>query len=149
MILSIDSPKNIRAKRFSGNPLLKLNGLRGSWDESVFCPGYLRLDELHYLFPSTSTYSLDYPYKSNIGVVCDTSPYFQNPSCKDVLIDGPKEKKLILPNIQSEIVFDSPCPIIVGDNLYLYYSIMDRADNIWKEALTIFPILKKTLKSKR
>jgi hypothetical protein len=138
--LKITSSKSFKAYRFCGNPLGNLNGSAKSWNESLFCPGYMNFEGTHYLFPATSTYSVGYPYTSCIGLVADTSPYFQNPSYKEILIDGPREKQLILPTVKSEITFDSPCPIIMGDKLHLYYSVMDRADEVWREALTIFDL---------
>jgi len=47
---------------------------------------------------------------------------------------------MILPNIKSEIALDTPSPLIKGDELWLYYAVMDRADGIWKTALSIFSI---------
>lgn len=46
-----------------------------------------------------------------------------------------------MPNIKSQIALDTPCPIIKEGKLYLYYAVMDRADKIWKTALTIFPLI--------
>ncbi|MEM1515879.1 MAG: hypothetical protein QXH24_07550 [Candidatus Bathyarchaeia archaeon] len=51
-----------------------------------------------------------------------------------------KEKKQIILGIRSEVALDTLCPIIIGDKLYLYYAVMDRADNVWKMDLTIFPL---------
>jgi len=58
-----------------------------------------------------------------------------------MLIDGPKEKKHIMPSIKGEIALDTPCPIIKDNSIYLYYAVMDRADGVWKTALSIFFIL--------
>jgi hypothetical protein len=138
--LRINSTTDIEAYRFDGNPLKHLNGSKGSWNESLFCPGYFRVGSHHYLLPSASTYSIGFPYKQYIGLVKDSSPYFMNPSRIELLIDGPKEKEKIIPNIKSEIALDTPCPIIRNGMLWLYYSAMDRANGVWKTALSIFSL---------
>ena len=138
--IKINTPNEIKAYRFNKNPLKHLNGPKGSWNESLFCPGYFRLGAFHYLLPAASTYSVGFPYKQFVGLVEDSSPYFLNPSKIDILIDGPREKKSILPSIRSEIALDTPCPVIRGDELWLYYSVMDRADGIWKLALSIYSL---------
>jgi hypothetical protein len=138
--LRINSPKDIEVSRFEGNPLKHLNGPKGSWNESLFCPGYMKLEGVHYLLPATSTYSIGFPYRQYIGLIADTTPYFQHPLYGRILVNGPNEKKLIIPQVKSELALDASCPIVIGDKLYLYYSVMDRADGVWKEALTIFPL---------
>ncbi|RLI17825.1 hypothetical protein DRO54_10970 [Candidatus Bathyarchaeota archaeon] len=90
--------------------------------------------------PAASTYSIGFPYKQYIGLIKDQSPYFLNPTKIGILIDGPKEKGKIISSIKSEIALDTPCPIIRGDELWLYYSAMDRADGIWKIALSIYSL---------
>lgn len=140
------SRSSIEAMRFSGNPLKHLNGPKGSWNESVYCPGYIKLNDTHYLFPSASTYSVGFPYKQYIGMVTDDSPYFQKePSRTEKLIDGPSEKSQIIPNIKSEIALDTPAPYldIEKQKLFLYYSVADRIrarNEIWKIALTTFDL---------
>jgi hypothetical protein len=138
--LKINSPTDIEAYRFDGNPLKHLNGPKGSWNESLFCPGYFRIESSHYLLPAASTYSIGFPYRQYIGLIKDSSPYFLNPSKVGILIDGPKEKEKIIPGIKSEIALDTPYPIIRNQELWLYYSVMDRANGIWKTALSIFPL---------
>lgn len=138
--LKIRSPSSIEAYRYEGNPLKHLNGPKGSWNESLFCPGYLKIQDAHHLFPIASTYSIGFPYKQYIGMVTDSTPYFQKPQQTSVLIDGPVEKNKIVPTIRSEIALDTPCPLVRKNKLYLYYAVMDRADRIWKTALTIFNI---------
>lgn len=135
------SLSHIDAHRFTGNPLKHLNGSKGSWNESVFCPGYMKLKGVHYLFTAASTYSIGFPYEQFIGVLTNHSPYFQmNASPAIKLIDGPTEKSQIIPNIQKEIALDSPAPYFDPDNgkLFLYYSVADRANEVWKIALTTF-----------
>lgn len=139
--LKINSPKNVEVYKFKCNPLKQLNGPKGSWNESLFCPGVLKLGDNYYLFPSASTYSIGFPYKQYIGMAVDSTPYFTTPRLIEILIDGPREKEQILPNIRSEIALDTPAPIIVDGKLYLYYAVMDRADGLWKTALTIFPLV--------
>jgi len=136
--LKITSPSSIEAYRYEGNPLKHLNGPKGGWNESLFCPGYLKTQGAHYLFPTASTYSIGFPYKQYIGMVSGSAPYFQKPQQISPIIDGPLEKNKIIPTIRSEISLDTPCPLIRKNKLYLYYAVMDRADNIWKTALTIF-----------
>lgn len=138
--LKIMSPSRIEAYRYEGNPLEHLNGPKGSWNESLFCPGYLKTQDVHYLFPAASTYSIGFPYKQCIGAVADSSPYFEKTQQISVLIDGPLEKSKIILKIKSEIALDTPCPLVRNNKLFLYYAVMDRADGIWKTALTIFNV---------
>lgn len=137
------SRSSIEVHRFSGNPLKHLNGPKGSWNESLFCPGYFQLQNIHYLLPSTSTYSIGFPYRQYIGVVTSNSPYFRKSATHiQKLIDGPSEKKLIMSNIKGEMALDWAAPFLKEDEgrLFLYYSVMDRADQKWKTALTTFDL---------
>jgi len=138
--LKIRSPKEVEAYRFEKNPLKHLNGPKGSWNESLFCPGYFRVGSAHFLLPAASTYSVGYPYKQYIGFVQDSTPFFQKPVRMDVLIEGPKEKREIIPNIKSEIALDTPSPLIKNNELWLYYAVMDRVEKIWRTALSIYEI---------
>lgn len=125
------------------NPLKHLNGSRGNWNESVFCPGYFQLNETHFLVPAASTYSVGFPYKQYIGIASGNSPFFnKSQSHIEKLIDGPSEKSQIIPNIKSEIALDSPSPLLDKEKnkLFLYYSVADRADYVWKIALTTFDL---------
>lgn len=143
--LKITNKNNIQISRYRNNPLRHLNGSLGAWNESLFCPGYLNLDETHLLFTSASTYSFHMSPKQYIGVIECNSPYFhKNKSTIRLLINGPKEKSSIIPSIKDEIALDTPSPIYKTDEgrLYLYYSIMDRADKKWKIALSTFQIEK-------
>jgi hypothetical protein len=139
MKLRISEPKNVAEEKWNMNPLSHLNGPKGSWNESLFCPGYFSLGKRHYLVPAASTYSIGFPYKQYIGLFEDSSPFFEHPNFKQILINGPKEKNLLL-NTKGEVALDTPSPIVRGNALWLYYSIMDRADGIWKTALSIFSI---------
>ena len=139
--IKIRSPSNLETYKFEGNPLRHLNGPKGSWNESVFCPGYAKLGDVHCLLPATSTYSAGFPFRQYIGLATDSSPYVQRPEPMRVLVDGPREKEEILPGIRSEIALDTPCPFIRGDKLHLYYAAMDRDNGVWRTALTIFPLL--------
>jgi len=138
--LKITSPSSIEAYRYESNPLYHLNGPKGSWNESLFCPGHLKIQDAHCLFPAASTYSMGFPCKQYIGIVTDSSPYFQEPQQTNILINGPTEKNKIIPTIRSEIALDTPCPLVRKNKLFLYYAVMDRADGVWKTALTIFNI---------
>ena len=135
------SRSSIEAMRFSGNPLKHLNGSKRSWNESVFCPGYIKLNDTHYLFPASSTYSVGFPYKQYIGMVSGDSPYFPKATSQTrKLIDGPSERTRIIPNIKGEIALDTPSPYldIKKRKIFLYYSVADRASEKWKIALTTF-----------
>lgn len=135
------SPSSIEAYRSQSIPLTHLNGSKGSWNESLFCPGYIQLSGTHCLFPATSTYSIGFPYRQFIGIVTGNTPLFSRNECRiEKLIDGPSEKSSIIPEIKGEIALDTPMPVLRErqDELFLYYSVMDRADGIWKTALTIF-----------
>lgn len=137
------SRSGIEVYRFSGNLLKHLNGQKGSWTESLFCPGYFQLRGLHYLVPATSIYSSGLPYKRYIGIVASNSPYFNSRTLVlQKLIDGPSEKSLLMPHIKGEISLDSPAPLVVSEKnkLFLYYSVMDQLNGIWKTALTTFDL---------
>jgi len=135
------SLSSIEALRFSGNPLKHLNGSKGSWNESVFSSGYIKLNGIHFLFPAASTYSVGFPYKQYIGMVTSNSLYFPNEKSRiKKLIDGPLEKTQIIPGIKSEIALDTPVPYVDVEKrrLLLYYSVADRASEKWRVALTTF-----------
>lgn len=136
--LRIRTVSDIEIYRFEGNPLQHLNGSKGSWNESLFCPGYFKFRNKHYLLPAASTYFIGFPYKQYIGLIEDTTPYFLNPTKMSILINGPEEKGNIYPGIKGEIALDAPCPIIRDGELWLYYAVMDRANGIWKTALSIY-----------
>ncbi|MCW4033037.1 MAG: hypothetical protein NWF08_06550 [Candidatus Bathyarchaeota archaeon] len=135
--VTIESPRSIKGLKHEGNPLKHLNGPKGSPHESIFCPGCFKLDNKYYLLPTMSTYSVGFPFHQYIGLVTDANPYFENAGRISVLINGPDEKRKIIPNIKSEIALDTPSPIVIEDKIYLYYSVMDRQDGIWKTALSI------------
>ena len=137
------SKSNLEALRFSGNPLKHLNGPKRSWNESLFCPGYFCFLGKHYLVPATSIYSVGFPYKRYVGLVASDSLYFGKStlSCGK-LIDGPLEKSLLMPGINGEISLDSPSPYLSSEDnkLFLYYSVMDQCNDVWKTALTTFDL---------
>lgn len=131
----------IEVHKLSTNPLKHLNGSKGSWNESVFCPGHFQLNGTRYLVPAASTYSVGFPYKQCIGIVSSNDAFFNRSDIYiEKLIDGPSEKSKIIPNIRSQIALDSPYPLLVKDKskLFLYYSVADRVDYSWKIALTTF-----------
>lgn len=137
------SPSQIEVYKHSANPLKHLNGAKGSWNESVFCPGYFQLNEIHYMIPAASICSIGFPYKQFIGIASSNTPYFNKSHTQiEKLIDGPSEKSKIIPNIKSQICLDSPSPLLDKDKrkLFLYYSVADRADYVWKIALTTFDL---------
>lgn len=133
----------IEVHKLSTNPLKHLNGSKGSWNESLFCPGYFQLNKVHYMVPAASTYSVGFPYKQYIGIVSSDTQFFNKSKTHiEKLIDGPSEKSQITPNVKSEIALDSPFPLLVKEKnkLFLYYSVADRADDVWKIALTTFDL---------
>jgi hypothetical protein len=134
--IKILGQKSVEALKYEGNPLTLLNGLKGKPNESLFCPGYLSINKKHFLLPTMSIYSIGFPYQQYIGLITGESPFFKCNKTISVLIDGPTEKTNILPEIKSEIALDTPSPIITEDVIYLYYSVMDRYDGVWKTALT-------------
>jgi len=137
------SLSQIEVYKLPVNPLKHLNGVKGSWNESVFCPGYFKLNETHYLIPAASTYSVGFPYKQYIGIASSNSPFFNKSQTRiEKLIDGPSKKSQIIPSIKSEIALDSPSPLLVKEKnkLFLYYSVADRANYVWKIALTTFDL---------
>ena len=137
------SLSQIEAYKLSTSPLKHLNGARGDWNESVFCPGYFQLNGMHHMVPAASTYSVGFPYRQYIGIASSNTPYFnKSHTYIEKLIDGPSEKSKIMPNIKSQICLDSPSPLLVKNKrkLFLYYSVADRADYVWKIALTTFDL---------
>jgi hypothetical protein len=137
LIVKVESRKTLKVKRNGGNPLSYLNGIKGDSNESVFCPGYLNLGQQHAILPAMSRYSLGYPYNQSIGISFGDTPFFENASPPSLLIDGPAEKKEILPGITGEIALDSPSLLSKDDKTMLYYSAMDRSDGIWKEVVSV------------
>lgn len=131
----------IEALRYKNNPLGHLNGVRESWNESLFCPGYRLFDKTHCLFPVASIYS-SYPAKQSIGLTVSTQPFFPADGTSiRKLIDGSAEKKQIMPDSIGEIALDTPSPISrTKDDIYLYYGVMDRKDGVWKTALSTFAL---------
>ncbi|MEM2488264.1 MAG: hypothetical protein QXR44_06690 [Thermoproteota archaeon] len=110
--------------------------VRFSW----ISPLYVKTAMLHLDKSGACAYSVGFPYKQYIDLIIGSSLLFRRPKKFTILIDEPKEKEQIIPGIRSEIALDTPCPIIVGDKLHLYYAVMDRADKIWRTALTIFSL---------
>jgi hypothetical protein len=139
-ILKVTFPKSgeVIAEKWGKNPLAHLNGQSGTWNESLFCPGYLQLDGSHYLLPAASNYSTVNQPKQYLGVIQDSSPFFENPSRMQTLL-GAEEAKAVLP-ARGEIAFDTPSPLLRENEIWLYYAIMDREDGIWKTALSIMEI---------
>jgi len=136
------SLSEIEVERFPNNPLNHLNGLWGSWNESLFCPGYIKLGNTHHLFTATSTYSVS-PPKQYIGLATSKSIRFLKETTQiRKLIDGMSEKTQIMPNTKGEIFLDTPSPLLVEDEekLLLYYAVADTADGIWRTALTTFKL---------
>ncbi|MDH5733502.1 MAG: family 43 glycosylhydrolase [Candidatus Bathyarchaeota archaeon] len=137
------SLSQIETYKLSTSPLKHLNGARGDWNESVFCPGYFQVNGMHHMVPAASTYSVGFPYKQYIGIASSEALFFDKTNTYiEKLIDGPYEKSKIIPSIKSQIALDSPSPLFSGEKnkLFLYYSVADRADYIWKMALTTFDL---------
>jgi len=138
--VTIKDDKTIISERDEGNPLSHLNGKKGNWNESLFCPGHFTWRDKHYLLPAASTYSQPPPYKQSIGLIESENNSFTKNTQYTKLIDGPKEKAHIIPNIKDEIALDSPSTLIKNDELWVYYATMDRSDSIWKIALSIYQL---------
>ena len=129
---------SIEVYRYEGNPLKHLNGSLGEWNESLFCPGCLKVGKHYYLFPATSTYSIGFPYKQYIGLMKSELPYFKS-ATKGILINGEKERASIMPSAKSQLALDTPSPVLNEDGeVSLYYSVMDRDEGIWRVALSKF-----------
>lgn len=133
----------IEAQRYINNPLRHLNGARGNWNESLFCPGYVAFEKTHCLFPAASIYS-SYPPKQFVGFAASTAPFFpENETSIQKLFDGSAEKKRIMPDSVGEIALDTPSPILRTrheNEVSLYYGVMDRKDGVWKTALSTFTL---------
>ena len=132
----------IEALRYVNNPLGHLNGPKESWNESLFCPGYMLFEKIHCLFPAASIYSI-YPPKQFVGLAASARPFFPaNETSIRKLIDGSAEKKQVMPDSIGEIALDAPSPILRtnADDIHLYYGFMDRKEGIWKTALSTFAL---------
>ncbi len=135
----------IEALRYVNNPLGHLNGPKGSWNESLFCPGYMLFEKANHLFPAASIYS-GYPAKQSIGFAASSEPFFPADGTSiRRLIDGSAEKRRIMPGSIGELALDAPSAIMRSneDEIYLYYGVMDRKEGIWKTALTTFVLEQK------
>ena len=131
----------IEALRYVNNPLGHLNGPRGCWNESLFCPGYMSFEKTHYLFPAASIYS-SYPAKQYIGFAASVKSFFPADGTSiRKLIEGSTEKNQIMPDSIGEIALDTPSAVLRpnGDEIFLYYGVMDRKAGVWKTALSTFP----------
>ncbi len=133
----------IEAQRYINNPLGHLNGARGNWNESLFCPGYMAFEKTHCLFPAASIYSSCTP-KQSVGFASSTAPFFpENETGIQRLFDGSAEKKRIMQDSVGEIALDTPSPILRttrGNDIFLYYGVMDRKDGVWKTGLSTFTL---------
>lgn len=126
--------------RYERNPLGHLNGEWGSWCESLFCPGYMKIGHMHVLLPTAARHSTGLPYDHFIGVYLDETPYFERPVMRSILINGPEEKAKISSHAEGTLLLDTPSPIVKDDMLWLYYALADTSDLIWTTALSIFEI---------
>jgi hypothetical protein len=133
----------VEAHRYINNPLGRLNGARGNWNESLFCPGYMAFEKTHCLLPAASIYS-SYPPKQSVGFASSTAAFFpENETSIQKLFDGSAEKKRIMRDSVGEIALDMPSPILRtthGNEVSLYYGVMDRKDGVWKTALSTFTL---------
>mgnify|MGYP000445092570 CR=1 FL=1 len=144
--LRVTRTGHVFATRYERNPLNHLNGPLGSWCESLFCPGYMRLDGQHVLFPTAAIYSKGPPYRHFIGVFVSPSPFFEKAVEKYVLIDGLSEKEQIVsqkksrPRIRGGLLLDTASPIVKKDELWLYYAVLGEQDGRLRTALSIFSL---------
>lgn len=137
---------DVEVYRCPWNPLTHLSNSLGSWNESSFCPGYIKIGDAHLMFTANSSYSVGYPYRQYVGVAQSNSPAFPKEKCRvDLLINGPSEKFALLAPIQpkSEVALDTPSPLIDprDGSVHLYYAIMDRSDNVWRVASTQLDVI--------
>lgn len=139
--IDADQARLLKVQRLDS--LSNLNGDKGAWNESLFCPGYLKMGEKHFLFPATGIYSVKPIPSQSIGLYESSSPLFMNYIFKMQLIDGLFERKKIYPNCKGEIGLDTPSPILMGYDLYLYFSICDRSEGKWLTTLVIFKHVRK------
>jgi hypothetical protein len=73
-----------------------------------------------------------------VGLIEDSTPFFQNPTYERILINGAAEKDDIMLNSKSEIALDTPSALKRLDEIWLYYASMDRPDGVWKTGLSVF-----------
>ena len=142
--LRITRTGHVLAARYEHNPLDHLNGRLGSWCESLFCPGYMRLNGQHVLLPTAAIYSKGPPFRHFIGVFMSSSPFFEKAVEKYVLIDGLLEKEQIAPRIRGGLLLDTASPVMKGDELWLYYAVSGERDRTWRTALSIFSLPEET-----
>jgi len=138
--LRINSVKNIDVHRYLHNPLAHLNGPDGSWNESSFCPGCIKLIDDYILFTANSRYS-NSPFNQYIGMVSSHQATFKTliqPPRK--IIKGNSDKFDIMApyKLKRELALDTPSPIIDSNmnSINIYYAVSDRFDNKWRVALT-------------
>lgn len=119
-ILELDiSTLGTVATKSALNPLAYLNGKRGSWNESLFCASQFDYGSKKFLVSAASNYSVN-PSRQYIGISEDYGEW-------QILIEAP-----------TNFALDTPCPLVIDDKLYLYYAVMNRKDQVWKTALSIF-----------
>jgi hypothetical protein len=109
---------------------LDLNGRKGSQSESVFCPGYIRLDRNNFLVMATSIYSKGRPHEQAICYVeTEVGPLlWKEPMPVTILLrssDLPKE-------FADRSAMDTPDPVLSADgSLTLYFSAQPRKTGQW------------------
>jgi hypothetical protein len=109
-------------------PLLGLNGVENSWNESIFCPGYVQLEHKGLLFFASSTYSLGHIPQA-IGYAFVDSPKISRILSSPMMLIGPSAFGY---SPLSVLAFDSPSPLLSGNQIDLFFSIMDRQSGDWK-----------------
>jgi hypothetical protein len=128
----------ISVKRLTSGPIVVLNGKKGDWNESVFCPGYFSNSSCSVLFFAASKYSSKPAFQS-IGFISVDSPRLGGVlSVPKQIINGSKFTETLEP-----IAFDSPSPLQVDENhLLLFYSIKTKTQSwqIMSSVLEICPV---------
>jgi hypothetical protein len=137
--IRILGPNNVEVHKHHLNPLDSLNGPIGSWNESLFCPGYGFLNGSHYLLVPTATYSEGYPFPEHIGAIKSISPFFENNSVRSIqkIIDGPDLQIPSFPLKKGYAALDTPNLVFLDEKIFLYYSVMDQSNHVWRIASSI------------
>ncbi|MCL4518741.1 MAG: hypothetical protein M1587_06040 [Thaumarchaeota archaeon] len=108
-------------KSVSDNPI-PLDSVESTISESVFCPGYAVVDGTHLLFEAGSIYSKGFPFEQG---VCFTESKLPPTKWTNVMPTGLllSTSDLPQPFSNSTATFDTPDPVVIGDNLIdLYFS---------------------------
>ncbi|MHB1907785.1 MAG: hypothetical protein ACYCQJ_02800 [Nitrososphaerales archaeon] len=110
---------------------LPLNGEKGSTNESVFCPGYGFIKNVHFLLLPTSIYSIGFPFRQAVSLA--QSPlapikWQEEPMMTEIL-----SSRDLPPDYSMDAAFDTPDLIFRRNNAAkLYFSTMSRRSGKWR-----------------